>query len=95
MTEIERARAFVEAQEWIFAKTMADIPHFYCLKMKCPDPSEFEWFVRYMVDKSVPGWFFAKEYHYFYLDGWKYWMMDRSEEECDLINRECVNVIVP
>ena len=91
MTETERARAFVEAQEWIFAKTMADIPHFYCLKMKCPDPLEFEWFVQYMVANSVPGWFYAKEYQYFYLDEWKYWIMDEIVGECDLINRELMN----
>jgi hypothetical protein len=30
-TSEDRARAFVDTQEWIFAKTMADIPHFYCL----------------------------------------------------------------
>lgn len=45
----ERARAFVGAQEWIFAKTMADIPHFYCLKKKCSDPMEFDWFVHFLT----------------------------------------------
>ena len=88
MTDTERARAFVESQEWVFAQTMADIPHFYCLKMWCPDPGEFEWFVRYMVENSVPGWFYTKEYQYFYLDEWKYWIMDERVGECDLINRE-------
>ena len=29
MSDKEKARAFVDAQEWIFAKTMADIPHFF------------------------------------------------------------------
>ena len=51
----ERARAFVEAQEWIFAKTMADIPHYYCLKKKSLDPEEFDWFVRYLDAHNVPG----------------------------------------
>lgn len=51
----ERARAFVGAQEWIFAKTMADIPHFYCLKKKCSDPMEFDWFVHFLTANSVPG----------------------------------------
>lgn len=84
----ERARAFVEAQEWIFAKTMANIPHFYCLKMKALDQDEFDWFVRYMDAHSVPGEFFGKTYHYYYLDELKYWIMDENPEDCDLINRE-------
>ena len=84
----ERARAFVGAQEWIFAKTMADIPHFYCLKKKCSDPMEFDWFVHFLTANSVPGQFFGKTYHYFFLDGWKYWIMDENPADCDLINRE-------
>ena len=84
----ERAWAFVATQEWIFAKTMADIPHFYCLKMKALDQDEFDWFVRYMDAHSVPGEFFGKTYHYCYLDEWKYWIMDENSEDCDLINRE-------
>lgn len=30
--------AFIEANEWKFAKTMARIPHEYCLKERCTDP---------------------------------------------------------
>lgn len=89
MTDLDaRARAFVEAQEWIFAKTMADIPHFYCLKKKSLNPEEFEWFVQHLVTHSVPGEFYGKTYHYYYLDGWKYWIMDENPDDCDLINRE-------
>lgn len=84
----ERARAFVGAQEWIFAKTMADIPHFYCLKKKCSDPMEFDWFVHFLTANSVPGQFYGKTYHYIFLDGWKYWIMDENPADCDLINRE-------
>ncbi len=88
MTDEERARAFVDAQEWIFAKMMADIPHFYCLKNNCPAPEEFDWFVRYMVAHSVPGTFYGRTYQYFYLGDWKYWIMDDTPGDCDLINRE-------
>ena len=86
----ERARAFVAAQEWIFAKTMADIPHHYCLKMYAADPAEFEWFARHLVANSVPGWFYSKTYRYYYLDDWKYWIMDPDPGMCDLINRDRV-----
>ena len=88
MTDEERAWAFVDAQEWIFAKTMADIPHFYCLKKNCTAPAEFEWFMRYMVAHSVPGMFCGKTYQYLFMGEWKYWIMDDNPMDCDLINRE-------
>ena len=88
MSDGERARAFVEAQDWIFAKTMADIPHFYCLKKNSSNREEFDWFVLYLVAHSVPGTFYGKTYQYLFLDDWKYWIMDADLAECDLINRE-------
>ena len=90
MTEQEqnRARLFVEGQQWVFAKTMADIPHFYCLKAKSSDPLEFGWFVHLLTTNSIPGSFYGKTYRYFFLDDWKYWIMDDDPAECDLINRE-------
>ena len=86
--EKDRALRFVESQEWIFAKTMAEIPHYYCLKKRIADPEEFFWFVRLMEANSEEGQFYGKTYRYFYLGEWKYWMMDPTPEECDLINRE-------
>ncbi len=87
-SDIKRARAFIEEQEWIFAKTMADIPHYYCLLEKCRNPKEFLWFSRLIEKHSVEGTFYGKTYSYFFLDDWKYWSMDPSPEECTLINRE-------
>lgn len=49
---------------------------------------EFDWFVHFLTANSVPGQFFGKTYHYFFLDGWKYWIMDENPADCDLINRE-------
>ena len=88
MSDDERARAFVNTQRWIFAKTMADIPHFYCLKKSCMAPKEFDWFVQYLVTHSVPGTFYGMTYQYLFLDEWKYWIMDENPADCDLINRE-------
>jgi len=84
----ERARAFVSVQQWIFAKTMADIPHFYCLKHNSPGAAEFDWFVQYLVAHSVPGTFYGRMYQYLFLDDWKFWIMDDNPTDCDLINRE-------
>lgn len=90
MDDISRARRFINDQKWIFAKTMAHIPHEYCLLKNNSSPEEFLWFVKYMTAHSEPGEFFGKTFHYYFQDGYKYWMMDPSPEECDLINREVV-----
>ena len=87
MDEKKRAQRFIESQEWIFAKTMADIPHWYCLKRNCNDETEWDWFVRYMLENSVSGTFYGREYRYFYLGEYRYWEMDPTPEQCDLINR--------
>lgn len=88
MSDEEKAMAFVDAQQWVFAKTMADIPHFYCLKKNCVDPEQFDWFVQYLVAHSVPGTFYGRTYQYLFLGDWKYWIMDDNPTDCDLINRE-------
>lgn len=78
---------FINSQNWIFAKTMADIPHWYCLKAQCKDNGAWNWFVHYMVENSVERFFYGKSYKYFYWGEYRYWMMDPTPEECDLINR--------
>lgn len=87
MLEESRAKRFVESQKWIFAKTMADIPHWYCLKKNNADDAEWLWFVNYMLENSVQGEFYGRKYRYFYLGEYRYWQMDPTPYECDLINR--------
>lgn len=78
---------FIESQQWTFAKTMADIPHWYCLKRNCENAEDWLWFVRLMDEYGVEGKFYGKTYKYFYWGDYRYWMMDPTPEECDLINR--------
>ena len=86
--DLARVRAFIESHEWHFAKTMPEIPHWYCLlKDKC-DVEEFRWLAAYIREHSMSGRFYRKTYYYFRLDGYKYWWMDPTVEECDLINRD-------
>lgn len=89
-TNLTRVRNFIDTHEWHFAKTMPQIPHWYCLLKDKGDVEEFRWFAAYIREHSVPGTFYGKTYHYFYLDGYKYWWMDPTVEECDLINRDKV-----
>ena len=81
-------RKKISYAEWHFAKTRPQIPHWYCLLKECEDKDEFLWFARYIWEHSIPGEFFGHTYKYFYLGMYKYWIMDLSPEECDLINRD-------
>lgn len=86
--DLLRVRSFIDGHEWHFAKTMPQIPHWYCLLKDKGDGEEFRWFAAYIREHSVQGRFYGKTYHYFRLDGYKYWWMDPTVEECDLINRD-------
>ena len=88
--ELQDARYFIDRAEWHFAKTMPQIPHWYCLLKEYDDKEEFTWFAKYIVEHSTPGQFYGKTYNYFFLDGYKYWIMDERPEDCDLINRDKV-----
>lgn len=88
MNDFERARKFIAAHSWHFAKTMASIPHWYCLRSEKKDYDRFKWFVTFIRENSREGRFYSKTYRYFYLWGWKYWDMDPSPAVCDLVNRD-------
>jgi hypothetical protein len=88
MNDFERARRFIRSHDWHFAKTMAHIPHWYCLRSEHNDHAAFKWFVSFIRENSREGKFYSKTYHYFYLDGYKYWDMDPTPEACDLVNRD-------
>ena len=83
----ESLNDFINSQNWIFAKTMADIPHWYCLKSQCESDSAWDWFVRFMDEYGIEGSFCGKTYKYLYWGEYRYWMIDPTPEECDLINR--------
>lgn len=87
---LERVRRFIETRTWHFAKTMPQIPHWYCLRNEDKDKEEFLWFAGYIREHSVPGTFYGKTYYYFYLGEYKYWWMEEKVEDCFLINRDKV-----
>lgn len=89
MSIVSLANSFINSQEWIFAKTMADIPHWYCLKRNCENLGDWDWFVRFMDEFGVIGEFCGRQYKYLYWGDYRYWIMDPTPELCDLINR-CV-----
>ncbi len=83
----EEIAAFIEANEWKFAKTMARIPHTYCLKERCTDPDMFERFVMHIRRHGYEGKFFKKTFVYFDVGQFQYWTMGSPLHETILINR--------
>ena len=55
--DLTRIREFIGTHEWHFAKTMPQIPHWYCLRKDKGDIEEFTWFARAIQEHSVPGQF--------------------------------------
>lgn len=80
-------KSFIAANTWKFAKTMARIPHAYCLKEKCTDQEMFERFVMHIRKHGYIGHFFKKTFVYLDFEGHQYWTMGSPLHETILINR--------
>lgn len=86
MTE-EKVRELFNSHEFKFAKTMPKIPHYYTLIDNWENKQDWFELVDYIKKNSVVEKFYSKDYLYYYLDGYKYWVMDEHTHETTLINR--------
>jgi hypothetical protein len=91
MTEI---RAFIASVEWRFAKTMPWCPHYYNVLRWNPEKKDgFFKLVSAIFNHGYqepwprPPQKASRIVIYFNVDGWRYWVMDPTIEETDLINR--------
>lgn len=92
--ELTRLSKFVETVPWTFAKSYAKYPHWWLHLNKLStqtDRQDFFELVKNIFENGVDEdmWFgrTKKTYRYLYLGKYKYWVMDPSIEETDLINR--------
>ena len=90
-----RLKFNLRSAEWKFAKTMPHIPHYYTVGQKWSDFSEFIWTANAVVRYGVFQKFFKDPRHYFYLDGWRFWVMDRDPNDAAIINREREDIRKP
>lgn len=91
MNDLEKALAYSKTENWIFAKTMAEIPHWYCIKNKVRDKGAYEEFAATMETHGEIGFFGKRRFKYFHLNGYKYWHCGElgwDSREVDLINRD-------
>lgn len=80
-------RNFVEACDWVFAKTYAYTwPHEYIVRDKV-DPGMFEQLVEHIREHGYKGRFYSKTLTYFDEDGLVYWTMGAPIGETIIINR--------
>jgi hypothetical protein len=86
---------FVASQQWHFAKTMPQWPHWYCLKKEAQDEGLFEAFVRHIQSEGYEAEFRPEKREawarrrYLDLGEFHYWTMDQDVSSTSLINRAC------
>jgi hypothetical protein len=86
--DLERVQDLLLAQQWIFARTMPDNPHWYTLRKNWERDADFGWTVetirRYGYEEVYEG----RSYTMLNIDGMTYWTMGAPTPETILINRK-------
>jgi|SRR5687768_10588882 hypothetical protein len=86
--DLERIRDLLLAQQWIFAKTMPDNPHWYTLRRRWERDEDFAWTVetirRYGYEEIYEG----LPYTVLDIEDMKCWTMGAPIAETILINRK-------
>ena len=88
----------LRSAEYKFAKTMPHIPHYYTVGKNWDDFKEFIWTANYVANNGILQKFFKNQMQprrYFYLDGWRYWVMDKDPNDAAIINREREDIRSP
>lgn len=85
---IERLSENLRNATYKFAKTMPYIPHYYTVGKTWDNYKEFLWTCHAIQEHGVKQQFFNDPRKYFYLDGWRYWIMDKDPNDAAIINRE-------
>jgi hypothetical protein len=72
---------------FVFAKTMADIPHWYVVRSPANEADFIELFATIRRDGVIKEWR-GRKYRYWYRgDGFRYWPMPDFLPNCKIINR--------
>lgn len=87
--DVEQFRAFVAAHEWVFAKSMPHIPHFYVSRDKALAEEQFEAAVAFIrANGEERPWGRGKPLTYVDVDGFTYWTMGSPIPATRIINRK-------
>ena len=81
--------ASLAGQEWVFAKTMPDNPHEYCLRRRwVGDDDAFVEAVEFIREAGYEAFFEGRPYTQLDIDDHFYWTMGFPVDETILINRK-------
>jgi hypothetical protein len=79
-------RAFVQREQWTYAKTMPEWPHDYLVRDRV-DKALFLSMVKHIRTHGFEGRFYEMPITYFAEDGMIYWTMGAPIEATTIINR--------
>lgn len=82
----DQCASLLLAQEYTFAKSMPQNPHWYALRKKW-DGNNFEAVIQFIRDNSYTEYFHGRPFKMFKLNGYKYWTMGAPLKDTILINR--------
>ncbi len=80
---------FIDANEWVFAKTMPKTPHYYCRRTQA-NFMPFRKFVSAIYGQGKKENFMGREYIYLNIGKWQYWAMGLAPEKTTIINRAVI-----
>ena len=75
---VQRSRDYIEVADWRFARTMANIPHWYCMRERAylaERGAAHEALFLLIKWHGYPRRFYSKTFLTVDLDGWKVWMI--------------------
>lgn len=77
---------FINRNEWVFAKTMSKLPHYYIVRNSLSenDKKLFDEFDAFIRKNGYSTKFFSKEYIYFNISNYKYWVMENILNRAEL-----------
>jgi hypothetical protein len=76
-------KKLIDSLNWVFAKSMPEIPHEYVAVENYPKKAEvIAKFIDLIEKNGYTETFNGKEYKYLEINGYKYWVVE------DIINRE-------
>lgn len=80
----------LESNDWVFAKSMGDNPHWYTLRDKWNHSIPFSDIVEFVRECGTPRKWFRATFVYWKLGFHEYWSMGAAIDETTLINRAYV-----
>jgi hypothetical protein len=89
----ELVQQWLEGQNWIFAKSRAANPHWYCLRRNAGDEATFEQVVEHLREYGSPYVWWGSTYLQYPAGRYAYWSMGASVENTELINRKSLEQV--